>query len=59
MRSGWVYTTFMEIGVDFNTGLVEKIAKVRGANYYSVHSAREFAERILKHKRNGISSRVG
>jgi Ca-activated chloride channel family protein len=32
--------------VDFNTELVEEISKVRGANYYSVHSAKEFEERM-------------
>ncbi len=35
-----IYTTFIGIGVDFNTELVEKITKIKGANYYSVHSAR-------------------
>lgn len=41
-----VYTTFIGIGVDFNTELVEKITKVKGANYYSVHSSGEFKERM-------------
>lgn len=41
-----IYTTFIGVGVDFNTALVEKITKVRGANYYSVHSASEFEERM-------------
>ncbi len=41
-----IYTTFIGVGVDFNTELVEEITKVRGANYYSVHSAREFEERM-------------
>jgi len=41
-----VYTTFIGIGVDFNTELVENIARIRGANYYSVNSAREFQERM-------------
>lgn len=41
-----VYTTFIGIGVDFNTELVEYILKIRGANYYSVHSSREFKERM-------------
>lgn len=26
------------VGLDFNTELIEEISKVRGANYYSVHS---------------------
>jgi Ca-activated chloride channel family protein len=34
------------IGVDFNSQLVENITKIRGANYYSVHSAGEFKERM-------------
>lgn len=41
-----IYTTFIGIGVDFNTDLVEGITKTRGANYYSVHSAKEFKERM-------------
>jgi Ca-activated chloride channel family protein len=41
-----IYTTFIGIGVDFNTELVEKITKIKGANYYSVHSAGEFKERM-------------
>jgi Ca-activated chloride channel homolog len=41
-----LYTTFVGIGVDFNTELVENITKMRGANYYSVHSSQEFAKRM-------------
>ena len=41
-----IYTTFIGIGVDFNTELVENITKIKGANYYSVHSAKEFRERM-------------
>jgi Ca-activated chloride channel family protein len=41
-----IYTTFIGIGVDFNTELAERITKIKGANYYSVHSASEFKERM-------------
>jgi Ca-activated chloride channel family protein len=41
-----IYTTFIGIGVDFNTELVESITKIKGANYYSVHSADEFKKRM-------------
>jgi len=41
-----VYTTLIGMGVDFNTELVEAITKIKGANYYSVHSASEFKERM-------------
>jgi len=41
-----IYTTFIGIGVDFNSSLIEEISKTRGANYYSVHSPREFRERV-------------
>ena len=41
-----IYTTFIGIGVDFNTALVEGITKIKGANYYSVHSASEFQTRM-------------
>jgi Ca-activated chloride channel homolog len=41
-----VYTTFIGIGVDFNTDLIEEITKIKGANYYSVHSPGEFRARV-------------
>ncbi len=41
-----IYSTFIGIGVDFNTDLIESITKIRGANYYSVHSEKEFATRV-------------
>jgi Ca-activated chloride channel homolog len=41
-----INTTFIGMGVDFNTELVETIAKIRGANYYSVHSAAQFKKRM-------------
>jgi len=41
-----IYSTFIGIGVDFNTELVDAITKIRGANYYSVHSSKEFGERM-------------
>lgn len=41
-----LHTTFIGIGVDFNTDLIESITKIRGANYYSVHSAKQFEERM-------------
>ena len=41
-----IYTTFIGIGVDFNTELIENITKIKGANYYSIHSADEFKQRL-------------
>jgi Ca-activated chloride channel family protein len=41
-----IYSTFIGIGVDFNTELTEAITKIRGANYYSVHSSSQFSERM-------------
>jgi Ca-activated chloride channel homolog len=41
-----IYTTFIGVGVDFNTELVNNITKIQGANYYSVHSAEEFKTRM-------------
>lgn len=41
-----IYTTFIGIGVDFNTELIEAMTKIRGANYYSVHSASDFKYRM-------------
>ena len=41
-----IYTTFIGVGVDFNTELTEAISNVRGANYYSVHNSSEFKDRM-------------
>ncbi len=41
-----IYTTFIGIGVDFNTQLIESISKIKGSNYYSVHCASEFQTRM-------------
>jgi len=41
-----IHTTFVGMGVDFNTEIVEEITSVRGANYFSVHSAEQFEERM-------------
>lgn len=41
-----IYSTFIGVGVDFNTDLIESITKIRGANYYSVHSEEEFSTRV-------------
>ena len=43
-----IYTTFIGIGVDFNTELIEKIGTVEGANYYSVHNEEEFEAQMGK-----------
>ena len=42
-----IHTTVIGIGVDFNTELVDHIAGVPGANYYSVHSSSDFRERMV------------
>ncbi|MCJ7428757.1 MAG: VWA domain-containing protein [Candidatus Nanohaloarchaeota archaeon QJJ-5] len=41
-----IHTTFVGMGVDFNTELVNTITAIRGANYFSVHSADQFRERM-------------
>lgn len=41
-----IYSTFVGVGVDFNTELIENITKMRGSNYYSVHSASEFKNQM-------------
>ncbi|KAL4435599.1 hypothetical protein ABPG77_002562 [Micractinium sp. CCAP 211/92] len=40
------YTTIVGVGLDFNSQLVDGIMKVRGANYFSVHSPGEFKQRL-------------
>jgi Ca-activated chloride channel family protein len=41
-----IFTTFVGIGVDFNSSLIELLTKTRGANYYSVHGSLEFKQRM-------------
>jgi len=42
-----IFTSFIGIGSDFNTELMEAgIAKIKGANYYSVNSALDFKKRM-------------
>jgi Ca-activated chloride channel family protein len=41
-----IYTTFIGVGIDFNSALVDNITQIKGANYYSVHSPKEFQQRI-------------
>jgi Ca-activated chloride channel family protein len=41
-----VQTTLLGVGVDFQTDLVEALTKVRGANYFSIHSAQDFKQRL-------------
>ena len=43
-----IHTTFIGVGVDFNANLVDYVSKIKGANYYSVHSSKEFAKRMDK-----------
>ena len=41
-----IYTTFVGIGVDFNSEFIQTIGTVKGANYYSVHNSQEFKTRM-------------
>lgn len=41
-----IHTTFIGIGVDFNNDLVEAVSKTKGANYYAIHSSKEFKKRL-------------
>ncbi len=41
-----IFTSFIGIGVDFNPDLIEHITKIRGANYYAVHSSEDFTRRL-------------
>jgi Ca-activated chloride channel family protein len=43
-----INTTFIGIGVDFNNDLVEYVSKTKGANYFSVHSSKEFSKLLDK-----------
>lgn len=41
-----IYTTFVGVGVDFNTDVIECLSDVKGANYYSVHNSEEFKKTL-------------
>ena len=46
LKSSNIFTTFIGVGVDFNTDLVTKLTKVRGSNYFAVHSDAEFVKTL-------------
>ena len=41
-----IYTTFIGVGVDFNTEVIKAITNVKGANYYSVSNEEDFKKRM-------------
>ena len=41
-----IYTTFVGVGVDFNTEVIECLSDVKGANYYSVHNSEELKKTL-------------
>ena len=41
-----IHTTYLGVGVDFNPNLVEVVSKTRGANYYAIHSSKDFRKRM-------------
>jgi Ca-activated chloride channel family protein len=41
-----IHTTVIGVGIDFNTELIKHITRVKGANYYSVHSYKDFKKRL-------------
>ena len=43
-----IHSTFIGVGVDFNNDLVEYVSKTKGANYFSVHSSKEFTKLLDK-----------
>lgn len=43
-----IYTSFVGIGVDFNSELVDSITSIKGANYFSVHSSKQFKNQMDK-----------
>jgi Ca-activated chloride channel family protein len=40
------HVTFVGVGVDFNTEIVDAVTEIRGANYYSVRSPEQFERRL-------------
>ena len=41
-----IYSSFIGVGVDFNTDVIKNITDIEGANYYSVSSEEEFNARM-------------
>eukprot|EP01084_Bolivina_argentea_P121927 216088_1 len=41
-----IYTSFIGVGLDFNSELIEQISQTKGCNYYSVKSEKEFQRRM-------------
>lgn len=41
-----IHTTFVGVGVDFNSRLIDTITAIQGSNYLSVHSTEEFRTRL-------------
>jgi Ca-activated chloride channel family protein len=46
MADEGVYSSFVGVGVDFNSGVIEAVTSTRGANYYTVDSPSTFEERM-------------
>jgi Ca-activated chloride channel family protein len=44
-KSG-IFISFIGMGVDFNSQLINSITRVKGANYYSVHCPDDFRKRL-------------
>jgi len=43
-----IYTTYIGIGLDFNTDLVNELTKVQGSNYFSVQSEKDFIKTLTE-----------
>ena len=41
-----IFTSFIGVGVDFDTDLITKLTKVRGSSYFAVHSDEEFIKTL-------------
>ena len=43
-----IFTSFIGVGIDFDTDLITRLTKVRGSNYFAVHSDDEFKKTLEK-----------
>lgn len=41
-----IFTSFIGVGIDFDTDLITRLTKVRGSNYFAVHSDNEFKKTL-------------
>jgi len=42
-----IFTSYIGVGIDFNTNITEKIIKVKGSNYFCIFSEKQFSDMLV------------